>query len=106
MNKDYNGECLLFPSKDQHDWNKFSAPLIKKKRFDPKTLKPFDKVLVRNNNGEWECAIFSHITNYGGSYQYDCCYMIYKYCIPYNNNTKHLVGTTEEAPKYYRYWEN
>ena len=26
--------------------------------------------------------------------------------IPYNEDTKHLVGTTEEAPKFYRYCEN
>ena len=26
--------------------------------------------------------------------------------IPYNDETKHLVGTKENAPKYYRYWEN
>ena len=26
--------------------------------------------------------------------------------VPYNDDTKYLVGTTEEAPKYYRYWEN
>ena len=30
----------------------------------------------------------------------------YKYCVPYNDDTKHLVGTTEEAPEYYRYWED
>ena len=75
-------------------------------RFNPKTLKPFDRVIVRNNNGEWECAIFSHIKYYGSGCQYDCCYMIYRYCIPYNEDTKHLVGTTEEAPEYYRYWDD
>ena len=42
------GECTLFPSKDQRDWSKFTAPWYKKGRFDPKTLKPFDKVLVRD----------------------------------------------------------
>ena len=26
--------------------------------------------------------------------------------IPYNDETKHLVGTTDEAPEYYRYWED
>ena len=35
INKDYNGECLLFPSKDQRDWSKFAAPWYKKERFDP-----------------------------------------------------------------------
>lgn len=100
---DLGEECVLFPSKDLRDWSKFTAPWYKKEKFDPKTLQPFDKVLVRNNNGEWTCANFSHITDYGRGYQYDCCYMIYKYCIPYNDDTKHLVGTTDEAPEYYRY---
>ena len=100
----YYGECTLFPSREQRDWSKFTAPWYKKDKFDPKTLKPFDRVIVRNNNSEWECAIFSHIKDYGSGYRYDCCYMIYRYCIPYNDDTKHLVGTTEEAPEYYRYW--
>lgn len=26
------------------------------------------------------------------------------YCIPYNEETNHLVGTREEAPEFYRYW--
>ena len=30
----------------------------------------------------------------------------YRCCIPYNEETKHLVGTTDEAPEYYRYWED
>ena len=98
-------ECIIFPSKDQRDWSKFVAPWYKKDKFDPKTLKPFDRVIVRNNNGEWKCAIFSHIKDYDSDYRYDCCYMIYRYCIPYNDDTKHLVGTTEEAPEYYRYWD-
>ena len=74
-------------------------------KFDPKTLKPYDRVIVRNNNGEWKCAIFSHIKDYDSDYRYDCCHMIYRYCIPYNDETKHLIGTTDEAPEYYRYWE-
>ena len=100
-----NDECVLFPSQTQRDWSKFTAPWYKKERFDPKTLKPFDRVIVRNNNGEWRCAIFSQIKDYDSDYRYDCCYMIYRYCIPYNEDTKHLLGTTEEAPEYYRYWE-
>lgn len=28
--------------------------------------------------------------------------VLYKMCIPYNEETKHLVGTNEEAPEYYR----
>ena len=99
----FNGECILFPSKDQRDWSKFNP---KKPKFDPKTLQPYMKVLVCNCDGDiWRCSIFSHI--YGKDNLPSVCNGIgYKYCIPYNEDTKHLVGTTEEAPEYYRYWED
>lgn len=101
----HEGECILVPSKDQQDWSKFSAPWYKEKKFDPKTLKPFDKVLCANGGDIWRCEFFS-------------CYMetqicpnvcvrgSYSYCIPYNDETKHLVGTRDKAPKYYEYWED
>ena len=98
----YNGECTLFPSKDQRDWSKFTALWYKKDKFDPKTLKPFDRVLVRDRDVEhWICGLFSHIVND----EYLCVGSCYKHCIPYNDDTKHLVGTKDEAPEYYRYWE-
>ena len=31
---------------------------------------------------------------------------LFIYGIPYNEETKHLVGTTEETPEYYKYWED
>ena len=98
-------ECLLFPYKYQRDWSKFTAPWYNKYRFDPKTLKPFDKVLVRDTlYSNWICDLFSNIVEYE-YYQYNCVGNSYVYCIPYNDDTKHLLGTTEEAPEYYRYWE-
>ena len=99
------GECTLFPSKKQRDWGKFTAPWYKKERFDPKTLQPFDKVIVRDYIGEsWACNIFSHIQQ-EDSFPYSCILdSNWKYCIPYNEDTKHLVGTINEAPEYYRYW--
>ena len=98
-------ECILFPSKDQRDWSKFSAPWYKKDKFDPKTLQPFDKVLVRDLNGHiWVCDLFSYIKECT-QFPYKCMASYYKCCIPYNDETKHLLGTTDEAPKYYRYWE-
>ena len=100
-----NGECALFPSKDQRDWSKFTAPWLKKERFDPKTLKPFDKVLVRDENSYWRCNLFSHITNHK-FFPYVTVEDTYSHCIPYNDDTKYLVGTTDEAPEYYRYWED
>lgn len=101
------GECSLFPSKDQRDWSKFSAYWLKKERFDPKTLKPFDRVLVRDRNTEhWRCCLFSHIIGENMPHTYQCIGCWYRFCIPYNDDTKHLVGTNEEAPEYYRYWED
>ena len=100
------GECCLFPSKDQRDWSKFTAPWYKKDRFDPKTLMAFDKVLVRDNkDGKWKCSFFSHMT-VGDGYPYTTVGSVYSYCIPYNDVTKHLVGTKYEAPEFYRYWED
>ena len=99
----YDGECILFPSKDLRDWSKFVTPRCKKERFDHKTLNPFDKVLVRDNiNNPWVCDHFSYINHANICITTARC----KYCIPYNDDTKHLVGTTEEAPEYYRYWED
>ena len=167
-------EIMLYPSKNQRDWSKFTAPWLEKQgeslrvndrawlylvsdvltwkngvgqylddprvqelakrlcseyaqklynpsvlsnssntekneqKFDPKTLQPFDKVLVRpNSSGKWSVDFFS----YYASGELDCPYkcigrFLKKYCIPYIDDTKHLVGTTEEAPEYYRYWED
>ena len=164
------GECTFFPSREQRDWSKFSAPWYKKyklvipkfkvgdmirhkvtnkgdvyeiskvyddsygiagyislikmeyqdlyelvpNKFDPKTLKPFDKVLVKctsiyNSNLVWRVGLFSYF------YVEDNSIRVYtlgsddnspnSYVIPYNDDTKHLVNTAEEAPEYYRYWE-
>ena len=101
------GECVIFPSKNQRDWSKFKAPWYKKERFDPKTLKPFDRVLVRKGSCDyWTCDFFSHIIDGNDIDKYITFKSGYKCCIPYNDDTKHLVGTTEEAPEYYRYWED
>lgn len=158
MFEDYNGECMLFPSKDQRDWSKFNpkkpkfvpkfkvGDMIRHKetnkddvyeiskvyddsygivgftwmiymkyqdqyelvsnKFDPKTLQPFDKVLVKTKYGSWKCGLFSNINDEESEYKYFCVGSEYTHCIPYNDDTKHLVGTTEEAPEYYRYWED
>ena len=98
-------EIMLYPSKDQRDWSKFTASWLKEERFDPKTLQPFDKVLVRDSDGSvWFCEFFSHILKQNAAYKYATISAPYRCCIPYNEETRHLVGTTDEAPEYYRYW--
>lgn len=107
LDKNYNGECLFFPSKDQRDWSKFERFWDKPKidKFDPKTLKPFDKVLgfYEVEGGSWECNIFSHLI--GKECSAVCTGIIYNKYIPYNEETKHLIGTNDDCPEYYKWWE-
>ena len=103
----YDGECTLFPSREQRNWDLFTVPGRKKEKFDPKTLKTFDRVLVRDGDGyTWKGTFFSHINNTSNIYKYATSGGFYEYCIPYNDDTKHLVGTRDEAPEFYRYWED
>lgn len=98
------GDCLLWPSKEQRDWSKWKC---QKPKFDPKTLQPYDKVLVRDfKDDDWICSIFSHICKNAGPYKYHTTSYTYINCIPYNEDTKHLLGTKEEAPEYYIYLED
>ena len=100
-------ECLLFPSKEQRDWSKFKP---KQPKFDPKTLQPYMKVLVRDSyKSQWKCEFYSHERkNEKSTFKYVVTgsSLANVYCIPYNDDTKHLVGTTDEAPEFYRYWED
>ena len=102
----YDGECTLFPDKDQRDWSKFERFWDKPKveRFDVNTLQPFDKVLGRDTNDNcWIALFFGHIGK--GSHRAVCGYFSWTQCIPYNEETKHLVGTSDDCPEYYKWWE-
>lgn len=107
---DYDGECVLFPSKEQRDWSKFERfwdkPKVEKvEKFDPKTLHPFDKVLVRvDKNDCWMAAHFSHVDDY--THKAVCDTFYYTQCVPYNEETKHLVGKTDDCPEYYKWWRD
>ena len=97
---------LLYPNKDQQDWSKFKVKSNKPK-FNPMTLQPFDKVLGRDEDNEkWNCGFFSHKNEFNNAYPYRCVGTPYTYCIPYNEDTMHLVGTDNDAPEFYKYWED
>ena len=96
-------EIMLYPSREQRDWSKVKFEQ-KKGKFDPKTLNAFDKVIARKDSDDsWNIDFFS-------------CFKLTKIplclggikcaVIPYNDDTKHLVGTTQEPLDFYRYWEN
>lgn len=159
-----NSECMLFPSKDQRNWDEFKIPVkrgdimmfsdksavfmidtveddrvttiasvnkdssfrldllvlidyipasedMKKKLFDAmdkagyewdgETLKkkeyqfkPFEKVLVRDNETQkWRCSLYSHFDQ-ESIYHYTTVSGIYNMCIPFKGN-EHLLGTID-----------
>lgn len=102
---DIDAECCVFPSRDNRDWSTFDAT----PRYDISELKPFDKVLVRCTDGT-----FVHKTwlpNFYCKYNSDerlhqCLFGNFNECVPYNDETKHLLGTTDEAPNFYKTWKS
>lgn len=151
-----NSECLLFPSKEQRDWDVYvkeketekdsihagdyilindrqykvisdsdkeifrvrrlrSAEMViddeyigkndkitKESKFRPSELKPFDRVIARNEKDDlWTASFFSHMCGnlYGLVHPFE---EVQKYCIPYNQDTSHLVGTKQDEPDFYK----
>lgn len=98
---------LLFRKATEEERNQFieKVELILKGKYNPDTLqvepvkptcpfKPFDKVLVRDNDeGEWYANYFSHYKE-NNDCPYVCIDNSYIYCIPYEGN-EHLLGTSE-----------
>ena len=107
----YTSECTLFPSKENRDWLKFYADNVDKFKFNPKELKVFDKVLVNVDN-YWMPAVFTYL-DYSLKYPRMMCYdKVCRVVIPFNDETKHLVGkfvnstlNSEYTPHKYKYWE-
>ena len=95
-----------------YEWDAEKKELKKlvEPKFDPKTLHPFDRVLVRlTRDCIWNATFFSHYDKEVNWGCYPCVTTScksYDKCIPYNDETKHLLGTSDEAPEYYRYWED
>lgn len=86
---------IALPFFAQDDWE--LAP----DKFDITTLKPFDRVLVRDaQTDKWCIGFFEKIDT--EEPKYDTAYSSYRHCIPYNDETKHLLGKAEMEPEYYR----
>lgn len=98
---------LLFRKATEEERKLFieKAEGILKGKYNPKTLqvepvkpecpfKPFDKVLVRDNEvREWFVNCFSHYRGDDKDFPYACFGNNYRFCIPYEGN-EHLLGTT------------
>ena len=154
-----NGECVLFPSKENKNWDTWQKILFKPNYFititGPKynltikvqqygwkdenkntrfatieeienwyrknnlfksedciaeslveftidDFKPFDKVLGFTKDG-WEINLFSNYAE-NNTFPYICLTDCYEKCIPYNEETKHLLGTFAEYNGKYKTW--
>lgn len=95
----------LFKAIKEHGytWNAETKTLEKliKPKFDPATLKPFDQVLVRNGlTDKWYIGFFEKIDK--ARQKYGTVFMSYRHCIPYNDETKHLLDKVEMEPEFYQ----
>ena len=72
------------------------------RKFDISTLKPFNKVLVRDTKEQvWVADLFSHMVNRPlGGYTFACVGHYPSQCIPYEGN-EHLLGTTNDCDEYF-----
>lgn len=62
-------------------------------------FEPFQKVLVRDGKGhDWIADFFSHYAK-DQKFPYVCVGSQWEYCIPYNEQTKHLLGTSDNYEK-------
>lgn len=86
-------------AKEGKAWDSEKKMIIElKKKVE---LKPFDKVLCRNSKDDtWEADFFARLTrkeiDYTQSGKYLCVGDLWMYCIPYNKETAHLLGTTDD----------
>lgn len=100
---------LLFRKATEEERNQFIEKVerILKGKYNPDTLqvepvkptcpfKPFDKVLIRDSKKQiWIANYFSLYNEEDKDYPYVCMGGSYRYCIPYNEHTAHLLGTSE-----------
>ena len=77
--------------------------LIDSKPFTIDDFKPFDKVLVFNSYLGWLIDLFSSYKKHE-TFPYRCLTYCYDKCVPYNDETKHLLGTHEEYNGKYKTW--
>lgn len=94
------------PATDSEKQQLFSALAKEGKRWNPDTkqiedlpkkceFKPFDKVLARHSDAEtWIATLFGFYDKVFENYV--CIGGVFGQCVPYNEETKHLLGTTDE----------
>lgn len=96
------------PATEEEKQQLFSALEKKGKRWNPVTkqiedlpknceFKPMDWCLMKDSTKYWELCQFAYTRKVHGTTIYSAVGgLIYYKCIPYNEETKHLLGTTDE----------
>ena len=91
-------------SDEEHDIGvKIVENCYKIATFSPSDLKPFDRLLVKRHN-TWQIAHFGYFKNgvvfteMGQPCNIDV--------VPYNDETKHLLGTCDDYDGFYKWWNN
>lgn len=81
---------------EEHYNGKYNPDTLQVEPVKPECpYKPFDKVLVRDEEGDlWYANFFSYYNEDDKYYPYVCIGTHYRYCIPYEAN-EHLLGTTD-----------
>lgn len=92
---DYDGECLLFPSKVNRDWSTFKPPYH---------LEPFEKVLVRAHHERWHISLFERLNLKEDDWPFFCINGEWAECLPYNEETAKLLGTKDDYNEGYTYY--
>lgn len=79
-------------AKENKAWDAEKKAIVDlKPKWNPK---PFDRVVTRvDDNAIWTANIFSHVDQYG-EYVAIGFVGVYPYCLPYNEETAKLIGTT------------
>ena len=86
----------ILPVVDQDNWE------LVPNKFDVTTLKPFDKVLVRDYDYQcWMVSFFGYCDKFMG--KFDTVRGVCIQCIPYEGN-EHLLGTTNDCNEFYKTW--
>lgn len=118
-------ECMLFPSKSQRDWE--NTHLFDKNRLSHSDMldivyrTDLEQCLVRNRGDVWHYAEGLHsIRTLDGIKNFLDRFFVnrdptsarrsdkgelYEQVIPYNDDTKSLIGTADDCAEYYKWWE-
>lgn len=94
----YDQERILRELKE-HGFEIKGDTVVKKNKFNFDSLTEFEKVLVRDSCKQCWCGDFFQ---YMDGSRFVCTSSDWTFCIPYNDDTKHLVGTSMPAPEFYR----